>query len=119
MKDIPSIIWIVKGNVYISPNVTEVAGNFVVVGKETGGVLDGGTGEFYTGAGEENLVISGLVVAHEMFLQRSGIGTVENIQAAERIFYDGRIILNTPPGVGDFAGALPTVGEIAPIEVGT
>jgi len=76
-----------------------------------------GTGEFYSGAGDENLVVSGLVIAHELYLQRSGIGTAENIQASERIFYDGRIIINTPPGVGDFAKALPVVGEVAPIEI--
>ncbi|MFA6524747.1 MAG: hypothetical protein WCT33_00575 [Patescibacteria group bacterium] len=117
LKDIPSVVWIVKGSVHINPNVSKVAGNFVVVGEATGGSLVGGTGEFYTGAGDENLVISGLVIAHELFLQRSGIGTVEDIQAAERIFYDGRIIINTPPGIGDFAEALPVVREVAPIEI--
>ncbi|MFA6391840.1 MAG: hypothetical protein WCW66_03770 [Patescibacteria group bacterium] len=121
LNDIPSVVWIVKGNVNISPNVKNVAGNFVVVGSdiEPDGVLDNGTGGFYTGAGDDNLVISGLVVAHELFLQRSGIGTLDDIQASERIFYDGRIIINTPPGVGDFAKALPVVREVAPIEITT
>jgi hypothetical protein len=117
LEDIPSVVWIVKGSVHINPNVTKVAGNFVVVGSQTGGVLVSGTGKFSTGAGDQNLEVSGLVVAHELFLQRSGIGTVEDIQAAERIFYDGRIIINTPPGVGDFAKALPVVREVAPIEI--
>lgn len=117
LEDIPSVVWIVKGNIYIRPDVTEIAGNFVAVGKESGGIWVPGTGQLYSGAGDENLVVNGLVIAHELFLQRSGIGTVENVRAAERIFYDGRIIINTPPGVGDFAKALPVVSEIAPIEV--
>ncbi|MBU2229251.1 hypothetical protein KJ810_02480 [Patescibacteria group bacterium] len=117
LEDIPSVAWIVKGNVYVSPNVAEVVGSFVVVGKEKDGALEAGTGEFYSGAGDVNLIVNGLVVAHELFLQRSGIGTVENIQASESIFYDGRIIINTPPGVGDFAKALPVVREVAPIEI--
>jgi hypothetical protein len=117
LEDIPSVVWIVKGSIYVRPNVTEIAGSFVAVGEEIGGVWVPGTGEFYSGAGDENLVVSGLVIAHELYLQRSGIGTAENIQASERIFYDGRIIINTPPGVGDFAKALPVVGEVAPIEI--
>lgn len=117
LTDIPSVAWIVKGNINIDSSVSNVVGAFIVVGKDAlpaYGELDHGTGDFYTGGGKKELDISGLVITHQIFLQRIGIGTLEEIKPAEKITYDGRIIINTPPGLNDFAGALPVLREVTP-----
>ena len=120
LEYVPSVAWIVKGSVTVDVSVENADGNFIVVGKDSDapiGELDSGTGNFSTGGGTKTLNISGLVIANEIFLQRSGIGTLENIQPAEKVFFDGRISVNTPPGLNDFAAALPVIREVAPIEI--
>jgi len=120
LEYIPSIAWIVKGEVTVSSSVTNADGVFIVVGQDEFdpiGELDPNTGEFSTGEGQKSLAVSGLIIAHELILQRSGIGTLEKIEPAEKVFYDGRVIVNTPPGLSDFAAALPVIREVAPVEV--
>jgi hypothetical protein len=104
LNEIASIAWIVLGDVYIDKNVTEVVGTFIVLG-------DGGadSGKFYTGddAGDPNplqLEFGGMIVAKEIVLERTFF---EGLAPAEIFEYDGRVLLNTPPGLGNFSGNLP------------
>ena len=107
IENLASLTWIIKGgNVTISPSVSNIVGNFIV--------LDNGSGlkgKFYTGDDTSNtrqLTISGLVMAHEILLQRNYI---EENEPAEIIIYDGRVIVNTPPGMDNVAGGLPVWRE--------
>ena len=101
IENLASITWIVKGNVYIDPSVSHLVGNFIVLG-------DGSdTGKFYTGDDtgiERQLVIRGLVMTGQFFLERTYMSGNE---PAEQIIYDGRVLVNTPPGMDNVAQGLP------------
>ena len=121
LSEIPSVAWVILGNVYISPSVTKVVGTFVVLGDDE---VD--SGKFYTGEYDyifiepepeseeegtweyettpKQLDLSGVVVAREIVLERAYF---EGLAPAEIFKYDGRVLLNTPPGLGNFAGYLP------------
>jgi hypothetical protein len=115
-RNVASVAWIVKGDVYISPNVGELAGNYIIIGNgqqcsESGVVA--GCGQIFTcsGSGDcssKRLSIFGLVMARKFYLERTFTEQVGPAsQGSEVVIYDGRLLANTPPGLGDFAKALP------------
>ena len=91
-KNLPSVGFIVKGDLYISSNVTELSGNFYV------------EGTVYTGSSANQLVVNGIMVAKDFEFQRSYL---QNKEPAEKIIYDKRIFMNIPPGFDDIAKGLP------------
>ncbi len=104
LNEIASVSWVVLGNVYIDKSVTKLVGAFVVLGDGTAS-----SGKFYTGDDEleENplqLSFSGMVVAKQIVLERTYF---TGLAPAEIFEYDGRVLLNTPPGLGNFVGYLP------------
>ncbi|MCX6785789.1 MAG: hypothetical protein NTZ18_02980 [Candidatus Komeilibacteria bacterium] len=107
IENLASAAWIVKGDVIIDSSVTNLAGDFIVLGKTGIGCPAAGCGNFKTGndAGSpKQLIISGLAMARqfsfERFYKQAG-------EPAEKIIYDGRVIINTPPGLEDVAKGLP------------
>ncbi len=136
LKRLASIGWLVKGNVYIDPDVWAVdatdptspctwaaPADFAAICRP--GVVgtfylynsgDGDKGVFFTGAsGNQNdnpLQLGGLVVAQRFALQRNRV----NEEVPTELFrYDGRVFANPPPGLQDFAKALPRWRPLAPL----
>ncbi len=107
IENLASIAWIVKGDVIISPGVSNLVGNFIALGKSGVACPAATCGHFKTGddsASPRQLVVNGLVMAKkfsfERFYKAAG-------KSAEKIIYDGRVIVNTPPGLEDLAKGLP------------
>lgn len=76
--------------------------------KDANGNLQPDCGRFVSGAGSaSSLTVSGSVFAREFSLQRTYVDPV-NRDPAERFTADGRLQLNPPPGMADFAKGLPT-----------
>jgi len=111
---IPSVVWIVEGDVIIDPTVKKVVGTFIVLGDgnptvcpATTNPISLGCGRFSTGDDSANrlpLDIYGNVIARQILLQRS---YNEGDNAAERFIADGRLQTNTPAGLGDLGKNLP------------
>jgi len=111
--DLPSVAYIVRGDVYISPDVTEIAGNFIVLGKDGVNCDTPGCGAIYTGASETNtLKVNGIMMAKKFVFQRTYASVLKD--PAEQVIYDGRLLINTPPGLQDFAKGLPVWSQVAP-----
>jgi hypothetical protein len=89
-----------KGNVTIAPGVTTVSANIYAEGT----IATGSTGDPTI---DQPLAINGVVVAEKFNFQRQYPGGVD--KPSEKITYDGRIVANTPPGLGDFTASLPII----------
>ena len=131
LRRLASLGWLVKGNVYISPAVWAVDAATpasacsgidqfedcrpAVVGTFYLYDGSGGDGVFFTGSGgsldDLPLQLGGLVVAQRFALQR---GRPDDLVPAELFRYDGRVFANPPPGLQDFAKALPRWRPLAP-----
>jgi hypothetical protein len=94
-ENLPSVGFIVKGDLIISPNVTNLVGNFYVEGAVS------------TGVSVNQLEVGGIMIAKNFNLQRT---YQENREPAEKIIYDKRILMNTPPGFEDLVKGLPQWG---------
>ncbi len=111
LDQLPSVAWIVKGNVIIDPKVTKVVGVFYVEdnGANTG-IIDTGT---YAGSqADVAFVANGAMIAKGFKFSRSFSG--DSSTPSEKVLYDGRAWLNTPPGLLDITKAMPTFREVAP-----
>ena len=114
ISNLASIAWIVKGDVYIDPNVTNIVGNFIVLGKNGIACPLASCGNFLTGDDSGNtkqLVLQGLAMSKSFSLQRYYKNGGE---PAEKFIYDGRALVNTPPGLEDFAKGMPVWREALP-----
>lgn len=116
--NLPSVTWIVLGDVVVDPTVTEIVGNFFVLGN---GVTTcpslseaaAGCGRFSSGISADNsLEVQGLVMARQFSLQRSYTDPLNT--PAELFFYDGRLIANVPPGLDELTESLPFFSESSP-----
>ncbi|MFA6526022.1 MAG: hypothetical protein WCT26_01235 [Candidatus Buchananbacteria bacterium] len=128
LKRLASIGWIVKGDISIQPDVTQVVGAFIALGNDpspgcmyendTPCINDttidypkfksNGYGVFSSGSSDKSLVISGLLLARAFNFQR----TYSNIlQGSEKIIYDGRLIANPPPGLRSLVEMLPVIRD--------
>jgi len=113
MKDLASVGWIIKGNLYIHGDVTEIVGAFYVEGDDG---IDGNVA-VYTAYDDpvnnsgNQLKIYGMMIAPKYDFQR----TYKSIdEGAEQIIYDGRALVNIPPGMEDLTKSLPLWSELAP-----
>lgn len=116
MNKLPSVAWIVEGNINIDPSVTDLAGVFIALDDGTGtkGKITTGT----TGTkNDPPLVVSGVMIAYQFDFQRSALTEYEDAVPSEKIIYDGRLLANTPPGLQDFAQTLPNLSEISPTDI--
>jgi|GEM_PF-3513294 len=121
-KEIPSIVWVVKGDVFIDADVSEVVGTFIVLGN--GGSPDcsndppaAGCGQFVscldTDIGDaadtcktNPLVIRGNVLAKYFDLTRT-YANQNNPVPSEQFINDGRLRVNPPGGFSDFSKIIP------------
>lgn len=104
IKNLASVAWIVLGDLTVSADVSNLVGSYFVLGDVTGTY----PGTFTTEpASNSQLVMYGLVMARSFDLQRTYFGLYGTDEPAELIYYDGRIIANTPPGLKDFTSTLP------------
>lgn len=111
LKQLASVAWIVKGNLNIAAEVNNIVGAFYVEGDD--GVA--GNAAVYTaydaGSTDVKLIIYGLMIAPKYNFGR----TYESInEGSEQIIYDGRALINTPPGIKDLTKSLPLWSEAAP-----
>ncbi len=117
-KSLASAAWIIKGDLLIDKSVTDLAGTFIVLGRDDidcGNNLKypaRGCGIIYTGEAEKQLKISGQVMAKNFQFQRTYKDAMKS--PAELIIYDGRNIINPPMGLGDLMKSLPRWDQIAP-----
>ncbi len=120
LSSLPSFAFIVEGDLFIDPSVTEVAGNYVVLGDPaepacptSDSAAATGCGTIYTGKTADNyLVVNGILMGRQIFLQRS-YSDIDNTPS-EKVLYDGRLLLNTPPGFKDLSASLPLFSEARP-----
>lgn len=113
LRQLASLGWIVidngtntKGNVYVDGAVTNLVGAFYV----------GGDDGFWSVAppapdSPTPLTLYGLVVARQFHLSRSYKSVT---QGSEKFVYDGRAVVNPPPGFGDVTKTLPIFADTAP-----
>ncbi len=102
-RNLASVAWIVRGDVKINPSVKNLVGAFIVLGNGSN-CPAGGCGTFSSGDSANPFRVSGLIMARQFNFERGGGSEKEG---SEVIIYDGRLLANTPPGVEDFAQALP------------
>jgi hypothetical protein len=114
LKQIPSLVWIVKGDVTIDPAVTEVVGTFIILGSDSAlprcnGITEldnAGCGQFKSGTGANQLVVRGNVLAKKFLLKRTYSNAVTGAPA-EQFINDGRLQTNPPLGLKDMSGVIP------------
>jgi cysteine-rich repeat protein len=119
-RNLSSVAWIVKGDLKIDPNVKNLAGNFIIIGNgqscdDRPEIEVASCGQVYSCGSRANcttdrLTVSGLMMARKFYFMRILNDSYKNEspkQGSELIIYDGRLLANIPPGLGDFATALP------------
>lgn len=108
VSNLASVAWIVRGNLTIGPNVSQLVGSFFVIGDadQSDGVVNNGMVTTEP-ASASQLVVYGLMMGQGFHFQRTYKGVIGDDQPAEFIYYDGRVLVNTPPGLRDFASTLP------------
>ncbi len=121
-----SVAWIIKGDLIIEPKVEKLAGTFIVLGKDNVDCVhkvDSSTphcGAVFTCRGDQSecgrqLNVSGQFLAKDFHFQRTFRSLESELrEASENIIYDGRNVINPPPGLGDVLKVLPTWNQIAP-----
>jgi hypothetical protein len=115
ITQIASVAWVVLedpdtktgGNIYIDGEVTELVGAFYA----------GGQGGLYTVAPPDTdspyeLTVRGLVMARQFHLSRA---FRSDDRGSEQFIYDGRALLNPPPGYQDLTKSLPIYGLAPPL----
>jgi len=117
-RNLASVAWIVKGDLFIGPNVEKMVGNFIVIGdgKECDSqqnVKVNYCGQVYSCYNStdcsKRLTVFGLIMGKKFYFDRTYVSPADEVpkQGSEVINYDGRLLANTPPGLGDFVQALP------------
>lgn len=108
IRELASSAFIVRGKIIISPIVETLSGVFIALGETPS---DPQSGLISTGLSDRQLTINGLLFARDYEFQRTYIGDPQKRatfpEPAEKIRYDGRFILNTPPALKDFSKILP------------
>ncbi|MFA6042755.1 MAG: hypothetical protein WC786_03640, partial [Patescibacteria group bacterium] len=122
VREIPTIAFIVRGDVTIDPAVTQVAGAFVVLGKDSALVPTdpAGRGQFSTGSDDalcdptskkcNPLKILGLLFARQFNFERTGDQKLAS--PGEQVTFDSNLLLNPPPGLEDLTKALPRITRV-------
>jgi hypothetical protein len=111
IKNLASVAWIVRGDLTFGENVSRASGSFFVIGDEAiGDNLSDGM--ITTLPADSSIFVTyGLMMARGFSFQRTYQGVFGIDEPAEAIYYDGRILSNTPPGLRDFASVLPIISS--------
>lgn len=122
-EDLPSAGFIVGGDVYVAPNVREVNGAYFVNNCFTIQSLLARAGNNCTTysltnsttADDRRFLLRGLVIADRFALLRqpSGFALRANL-SAETFRYDGRVVVNTPPGFSRIFAEDADYNELSP-----
>jgi|GEM_PF-5320371 len=107
--DVPSVGFVVGGNITVAPNVRSIVGTFVANGGFT-------TQSNLTAAnrsattGDVPFLITGSMIASSYDLQRqlSGISLAAGLKT-ETFNYDGRVVVSPPPGFNSLSGSIQAV----------
>lgn len=120
LKQVPSLVWIVRGDVYISAQVDKLAGTFIVLGDsnraDNCSALVAGCGQFVTcyekdtSCKDSPISIKGNVLAKYFDLSRLYANATSKTPA-ENFINDGRLQVNPPPGFSDFSKLIPRFSE--------
>lgn len=118
-SQLPSVGFIVLGNITVDASVSRITGAFFTNGKFSSGsvLLDsfGNPTNNRSSLGDTALDIQGLVIANSFSLDRQPSGDFNaGGGKAESFRYDGRIVLNPPPGFSDLYTAPAVWNEAAP-----
>ncbi|MBD3252092.1 hypothetical protein GF380_06645 [Candidatus Uhrbacteria bacterium] len=89
------------GSLYIDPSVGTVVGTIYA----ERAIYTGSTGSRFT---DQQLEVYGALVSKEIRLERRWSSDVE---PAEKVIFDGRAVVNPPPGFQDVAKSLPQVAD--------
>lgn len=121
-RNLASVASVIKGDLKIAPAVNSLDGNFIVLGNGTTASPNNcslvpeeevpGCGQIHTcyqdpenpESCNNQLTVSGMMMARKFLFNRTFI---DEDRGSELIIYDGRLLANTPPGLADFAKALP------------
>lgn len=106
-RNLASVAWIVRGDVIVGENVSNLVGAFFVLGDEIIGDGSSDGTVFTLPASDSQLTVYGMMMARGFDLQRSYKGQFGVDEPAELFYYDGRVLVNTPPGVKDYTATLP------------
>jgi len=104
LEKLASVAFIVLGDVIIDPTVSQIVGSYIVLGEQ--GIFD--TGDDSEIIVEEvagnQFILKGMVIAKQIILNRVYF---VGLAPAEIFEYDGRALVNTPPGLVNIVGYLP------------
>jgi len=119
LTNLPSVAWIVLGDVFVDSAVTDIVGNFFVLGDSASisclslTQAPDGCGRFSSGASEDYpLTVHGMIMARQFNFQRTYTDVLN--RPAELVVYDGRVLANIPPGFSELQGILPVFRENVP-----
>lgn len=110
LTNIPSVTWIVLGDISINDAVTNIEGAYIALGKPGvtsgagSGIINTGTKSSTGGLKDVKLTVNGLLFARKFEFVRN---LASQTEGAEVIIYDGRLQANPPPGLEDFIKNLP------------
>jgi hypothetical protein len=110
LRQLASLAVVVRGNLEIENQVTNVIGAYYVEGTVF-------TTPASTATSSDNrypLTVRGLMIAKNFEFNRKFAGTVESPLPSELFIFDGRLQSNPLPGMTDFAGALPDTFNSSP-----
>ncbi|MAG29258.1 hypothetical protein CL632_03925 [bacterium] len=107
VENLPSVAWIVKGDIIIDEDVTNLVGVFFSEGSISTGTKGVSLRDL-----EVPLQIDGMLIANQINLER--LFADETGDPAEQIKFDGRAIVNPPPGLADIGKGLPILRETRP-----
>ncbi len=105
LRQLPSLAFIVKGDITIDSSVSQLVGTYFT--EKTVTVES-------AASGDNQLVVRGAMVAQQFDFKRKYIGSTGAIEPAEKVIYDGRLQANAPPGLAALAQGLPDVQEVVP-----
>ena len=119
LKHIASVVWIVKGDIRVHPDTTQLSGTFIVLGDDSindcSEPIADGCGQFiscYCAAPpcdcSNQLTVYGSVMAKSFDLGRT---YYSNEEPAELFINDGRLQANPPSGFSDFSRVVPRFSE--------
>lgn len=113
LQELPTIGFLVRGDIIIDSAVSELVGAYVALGKNDPNcakTINDGCGQFKTGSSSTHLTVGGLIMGRKLSFGRTASGT----SGSEEIIADGRLMANPPPGFTDLLKGLPVWQQVAP-----
>jgi len=108
-RQLASLVVVVRGNLTIANEVTNVVGTYYVAGS-----INTTQGAIFIDSNRYPLTVRGLMIAKVFNFGRRFAGTVENPMPSELFIFDGRMQTNPLPGMVDFVNTLPSTLNSSP-----